>query len=172
MPGFHLSEDGVVRICRAESRETCTAVGPNGERAEHFDDIKSGEDYRDKIFTEEYGIFPKIREERPHEYYASERAESVLKKVMERYESTPGYDYPEVEDLYLDEDSVQLELGEIDGYRVKIIGNTSEDYEELRDVYVNMYNPTTEDEGEAEVDEDSKLYDAVYDSFLEERKYI
>lgn len=32
MSKFHLSEDGVVRPCEAESPATCTAIGPDGEK--------------------------------------------------------------------------------------------------------------------------------------------
>lgn len=45
MPKFHVSQDGLARVCKAQSSDSCTASGPDGEAAPHgdFDNPKTAQ---------------------------------------------------------------------------------------------------------------------------------
>lgn len=58
---FHVSEDGVVRPCTAQTPDACTAKGLNGEKSEHFDSMAEGEAYSKKVMEEKHGAVKPLR---------------------------------------------------------------------------------------------------------------
>lgn len=56
----HISKDGQVRPCKAKTVETCTAVGPDGEKSEHFDDTVKARKRSEEILRSVHGDFPNL----------------------------------------------------------------------------------------------------------------
>lgn len=57
MPRYHVSEDGVSRICKAASAASCTAVGVDGEAAPHgeFTDGREAQRFAESVLERTYG---------------------------------------------------------------------------------------------------------------------
>lgn len=99
---FHISQDGVVRPCTAQSPEACTAVGPTGEKSEHFNTKAEGEAYKEKVFGAEFGTTTTISrrkteddEDRVREIrYTLMDAETSFHKDIQRF--IGGYSKEEI----------------------------------------------------------------------------
>lgn len=80
----HISEDGQVRTCKAKTPETCTAKGPNGEKAEHFTNEAEARKRSEEILAEQYDNFPiskksnKAKTEEPKEFYVEDNWGDVM----------------------------------------------------------------------------------------------
>lgn len=60
---YHVSEDGQVRPCEAESEETCRAKGPDGERSPHFESEEAGDEYARQFMEKEHGVVKTLSRE-------------------------------------------------------------------------------------------------------------
>lgn len=57
---FHVSKDGKVRPCTAQSQESCTAVGLDNGKAKHFDSELDGVAYVESTFSHNIGMFKTV----------------------------------------------------------------------------------------------------------------
>lgn len=51
----HISEDGQVRNCTAKTPEACTAIGPDGKKAEHFPEYYAAKRRSEELLANQYG---------------------------------------------------------------------------------------------------------------------
>lgn len=65
MKKWHISEDGVVRECRAETSDRCPALGPDGEESPHFVDKDEGEVFKEEMMKTQYGAFSTLSKDSP-----------------------------------------------------------------------------------------------------------
>lgn len=67
MPRYHISEDGVPRICKAEKAKDCRAKGIDGIEggAEHFNSAVKAIEYSEKLHSEKFGKTKTISKKKP-----------------------------------------------------------------------------------------------------------
>lgn len=57
MSKYHVSEDGMVRVCKAQSIERCTAVSLDGNPSEHYSTKEEANHHSELMMEEHYGTF-------------------------------------------------------------------------------------------------------------------
>lgn len=75
----HISEDGQVRNCNAKTPESCTARGPNGEKAEHFDSPVEAKQRSEELQEEKYGAFNTVQKKPSNKKYTQSELNTIAK---------------------------------------------------------------------------------------------
>lgn len=78
MSAFHVSEDGVIRPCSAQTPEACTARKFSGERLEHFTDFDEASAYVERVYEKRIGAFNTLQ----HTPSISDRLDSMNEEEL------------------------------------------------------------------------------------------
>lgn len=159
MSAFHVSEDGVIRPCSAQTPEACTARKFSGERLEHFTDFDEASSYVERVYEKRIGTFNTLR----HTPTISDRLESMDEEELISFANVRRENFDDLREV-IDERVSKItekseKLSSMDPGRSSM-NSVSEDVYSMMKRDLNTYKDRTAELLEAQLQ--SKFYKPKY----------